>query len=490
VSGPLRIVLLTFEGLRLDALAQYGGDARLTPNLSHLAAEADFVGVGIAASSFPPASLASIFTGLQPWRHGVMHAAAQDLPSAQRALAEALRDQGFHTEAWRDLLWLQEGRRGFDQGFDTFRWLLNLRRLGDSLSVPPARDEFFWIGLRRPSLPYERDARLFEQVDQLAPINELAALPERLGYSQVADWFDPDSQMAPGLSRKIQLLHAVNLARADRVLGAILEQLRAADDLRSTLLVVTSTNGESLADPKPAGNVWSGSLLTPEQVAVPVLVKLPDTLVDRSSGSAQVPFLLPPHGSVLRLADLSTTVQRWAGGWHQLAPEAFPVGSTWSDNPSGPILSELYLRDGSNQVALYEGDRFLLRTERFAVPPPGSWRRRMVGRIEPELIEAWRDHAPLSAGFGTTIHADCEPPRCAQQNYRWPALRTGGTSTLAAPALRWQPTAGTDLPGRWARGPGPESGDAAVGVLEAEWIRRNGPPRPASTPGLGRAVHP
>ncbi|REK00111.1 MAG: hypothetical protein DWQ36_23430 [Acidobacteria bacterium] len=454
VEGPLRVVLVTFEGLRLDALSAHGGVASVTPNLHRLEAEADWVGPAIAASSFAPASLASLWTGLQPWRHGVLHWAQRSLDPAAVTLAERFAEEGFHTEAWRDLLWLQDTDHGFRQGFGSFRWLRNLRRLGDSLSPPPAGDEFFWIGVRRPALPYERDARLLEQVAPHLPVEEFVALPERVGFAQVAGWFDPEAELPAPRARELRRLHEINLARADRVLGAVLEQLIAADGLASTLLVVTSTNGESLGEGEPAGNVSSGSSLTPEQVVVPILVRLPGVRGEQAGGAMARSGSSP--APIVGLAELAEGLPRLARAVRAGARSSGAI--PWPPAAGAPLLAELYLRDGANQVALYGRDWFLLRSERFAPPPEGAWRRRIVGHVEPELLQSFRAAPPLGAGFGTADRS-CRPPRCSEQAFGWRAVGHG--IELSA-----EPAASSD------------------GTLELAWLRLNGVPATGAAPVL------
>ena len=70
--GP--VVLITVDALRADLVGALGGPRGLTPNLDRLAAEADWAERAVAASSWTVPSMASLFTGLQPWRHGNWHA--------------------------------------------------------------------------------------------------------------------------------------------------------------------------------------------------------------------------------------------------------------------------------------------------------------------------------------------------------------------------------------------------------------------------------
>jgi hypothetical protein len=61
-------VLITFDSLRADVVGGLGGEPRLTPNLDALLRGADWGGRAIAPSSLGAAAMASLFTGLRPWR--------------------------------------------------------------------------------------------------------------------------------------------------------------------------------------------------------------------------------------------------------------------------------------------------------------------------------------------------------------------------------------------------------------------------------------
>src|SRR5688572_23098623 len=94
------LVLLTLDTTRADRLGGYGGPAGATPNLDALArAGAVFERVYASAPTTLPAH-ATLFTGIDPSRHGVRHNGTHFLGEDASTLAEVLQGQGFATAAF------------------------------------------------------------------------------------------------------------------------------------------------------------------------------------------------------------------------------------------------------------------------------------------------------------------------------------------------------------------------------------------------------
>ena len=118
-QGP--IVLITIDALRADVLG-----AKLTPNLDELAAESAWAGRAVSPSSWTVPSMATLFTGLQPWASGAgrrPRRAADDLvtlPEALKAGATAPRASA-PTTGWR-------GRTATRRDSTMFRYLREGKR--------------------------------------------------------------------------------------------------------------------------------------------------------------------------------------------------------------------------------------------------------------------------------------------------------------------------------------------------------------------------
>jgi arylsulfatase A-like enzyme len=99
-----------------------GGEKGLTPHLDGLIREADWAGPAVSSSSWVAPALASLWTGLRPWQHQVLHMGQANLPADVPTLPAALRTAGYRTEGFADGFWAKP-RFGYGRGFDHYRGL-------------------------------------------------------------------------------------------------------------------------------------------------------------------------------------------------------------------------------------------------------------------------------------------------------------------------------------------------------------------------------
>jgi arylsulfatase len=351
-DGP--IVLVTFDALRADVVGALGGPPGLTPQLDGLAAEADWVGRGIAASSWGVPALASLSTGLQAWQHGAIHAGCARLDPALTTFPEALRAAGYRTLGYLSGTWAS-ARFGYDQGFDRLRDL-GLGNKAEGRLTRLAGRELVWLHVPEPQAPYRRRDRFLSRLPDAPP-----DLPRRLDAADLERLFDPARPLAAAERRTLWALYRLNVAWADMRLGRLLSALRRSGHWDRTLLVVTATHGEAFGE---HGIVGHGGDLGREVVEVPLLVKLPRGFARR---------LAPPPAERVATTRLWATLVEAVGG--QPLPGAAP--SLFRRAPS-PVLSELYLTNGSNRFSLVDGDLQLLWEARFAPPEPGYYAARLA----------------------------------------------------------------------------------------------------------------
>ena len=449
--GP--ILLVTLDALRADVVHE-----RLTPHLAGFLAEADWGGTAVAPSSWTAPSMASLWTGLQPWRHGVIHPGRARLAEELDTLPEALAAAGYETVAYRSNHWLS-GKLGYRQGVDVFRQAGTrgnrparyLAGLGELDGTP----RFVWVHLLMPHTPYRRHEQFLDRLD-----DPPADLPAQIRPLDLERWFDPSLDPPADELARIAALYRLNAAFADHVLGKLLGGLRHAGLWDASLVVVTSDHGEELGE---HGQLAHGGNLGRELVEVPLAIKLP-----RGFGGA----IAPPETTRPALARLFATLVEAAGGTPaaDAAPSLFRPAAV-------PALSELYLGNGTNELSLVEGDRQLRWTACFLDPEPEYYRARIAslgGRPEPspseppdaifERLEAAFDRAPPLSGTA------CDP--------RWTVERwTGGSGAEAvddpaaarqmARALRtaWRAANGEEIP------PG-RLDQAAQSGLDAEDVER------------------
>ncbi len=141
MSRPPNIVLICVDSLRHDCvpggedggfLTRWGLQGRLdTPFLARLMADAAHFTQAVATAPYTTNSLASIFTGCYPPRHGVRSFYKSRIDTSLVTLAERLRNVGYTTAAMCDIAGEALAGvgvlRGFDNLFDDeddlFAWL-------------------------------------------------------------------------------------------------------------------------------------------------------------------------------------------------------------------------------------------------------------------------------------------------------------------------------------------------------------------------------
>ena len=213
-APPERIVLITLPGIGAT-------EARDLASLQSLVQAADWAGRGVAASSHIVPAAASLFTGLSPWNHQVLHAGHSRLRNDLLTLAEALGELGYRSVGLSGNPWTSE-RRNYDQGFDHFEDFTP--GVAKRLERSAGGREFFWVQLRTLS------AR--------GPHKEL--------------------------ERK-------TLAELDSQLSSILRSIQTSDSWPDTLLIVTAEHGSSGLGPERG--------LTPldrRAIEVPLVIRFPE----------------------------------------------------------------------------------------------------------------------------------------------------------------------------------------------------------------------
>jgi arylsulfatase A-like enzyme len=115
--APPNIVLLSIDTLRADATSPYGGRVH-TPGFESLAEDGVLFERAFAPSSETAPSHATLFTGQEVLRHGVVRNGVS-LPDDANTLAELLRGRGYDTAAFASS-WVLDPRFGWSQGFDVY----------------------------------------------------------------------------------------------------------------------------------------------------------------------------------------------------------------------------------------------------------------------------------------------------------------------------------------------------------------------------------
>jgi arylsulfatase A-like enzyme len=228
-APPDRIVVITLDTTRADALGAYGQRDPTTPRIDAMAAGGllfEHV-VSSAPSTLP--SHATLFTGKQPYAHGVRSNTGYQLAIENETLAERLRARGWSTHA-EVAAPVMDARTGLDQGFEVYR------------GAAETESQLDVIERHQHSRRYTRPA---EEITErgLAFLREHADRPFFLWlhYFDPHEPLDPPKRFLPGLPP-----YYAEIRRVDHHVGRVLDELEALGLRERTIVVLTADHGEGL----------------------------------------------------------------------------------------------------------------------------------------------------------------------------------------------------------------------------------------------------
>jgi arylsulfatase A-like enzyme/Flp pilus assembly protein TadD len=349
--GPersLNVVVITLDTTRADALGAYGQTRPTSPRIDAMAADGLLFEQAVASVPSTLPSHATLFTGKQPYAHGVRANAGYRLSDEKPTLAEALRARGWITEALVAAPVL--GRDGgLDQGFDRYR---------DPLSPETARE-----AVEAARLQFRR-TRPAEEITEmgLAFLREHADAPFFLWLH----YFDPhEPRQPPERFRKGLSLYHAEIRRVDHHVGLVLDEIERLGLREHTIVVLTADHGEGLGEhgePTHSFFVYDSTMrvpllfwgadLVPRGARVASLVRLVDvplTILDllglppleQAQGRSLLPLFEDPaadleltaYGESIEPAlAFGSSVLRFVrvGSWkylHKLEPELYDLAS-------------------------------------------------------------------------------------------------------------------------------------------------------------------
>lgn len=259
------LLVVVVDCMRPDFLGFNGYPVDITPTLDRLAASGVVFDQARSPATWTKPAIASLFSGLSPWRHGILHIdagtdgrpQAEILPKRIETLAERLRGAGYSTVAavyqphltWQD---------GFGQGFDIYRHVDRVNAPGMNVLLIKALDQmdaskpyFAYLHLLDVHAPYTRSlpqsqisghSGLSDSVPEC--VHRLEMDPECLA-AEVA-WL----QSRPGKIdlRRLRRRYAREIEYVDSALSGLLDALRKHRRLKNTVVVVTADHGEAFGE--------------------------------------------------------------------------------------------------------------------------------------------------------------------------------------------------------------------------------------------------
>ncbi|MCP5004589.1 MAG: sulfatase, partial [Planctomycetes bacterium] len=263
-SEPWNVVLVTFDTTRADRLGAYGRTTAVTPTLDALAAEGFLFERCRSAAPVTLPSHSTLLTGTYPNVHGVRDNSVFALPPASVTLAEVLREHGYRTAAAVGSFVLDH-QFGVDQGFELY---------DDAITQ---EHEDYWGRRTVDKLaPFFFDERPAERVNAavLPWLRERLARPGEPFFVWLHYWDPHHPHIPPAPYNQLFAtdLYQGEIANADAALGRVIGELRRADALERTLVVMTADHGEGEGE---HGEETHSLLAYDTTLHVPLIVRVP-----------------------------------------------------------------------------------------------------------------------------------------------------------------------------------------------------------------------
>jgi len=401
--SPPDIILITLDTLRADRLGCYGDRAAHTPQLDALARD----GIRFANAVTPvPLTLpahASLLSGLDPTRHGVLDNAGFRLGTGTATLAQTLARRGYATAA-SVAAFVLDRRFGLERGFrnygDRFGSADRKRALLDPSSVQRRADAvvdealatlpnlsrpfFLWLHFYDPHLPYDPPS------------------PERERFGA-----DP---------------YRGEIAFTDRQLGRLFAALRQRELYQAAAILVAADHGEDLGE---HGEPSHGVFLYDTTLRVPLILKLPRGARAGSVRRDPVGLIdVAPTLAALAQAELPDT-----DGQNLLEPLA---------NPDRALYAETRFARrhfGWSELFALRGPRFKLvsapRPELYDLEADPGERDNLAARLPEQVARLQARLGPMSGALPASASASIDE----EQRAKLAALGyLGSNAEVTAPA--------------------------------------------------------
>lgn len=294
------IILIVIDSLRPRHLSYFGYSRPTSPIIDQLCCHGVVFRNVIAQSSQTGPAIASLWTGLYPYRHGIelysynqsydplKREAPPFLDDSFKTIAEYLRENGYLTMALVANPWLQP-EYGFAQGFDLYLPLLSndgqviideFKRVTAGFKMPLDKPFFVYLHLMDTHAPYIHSSK---------PKNLFVKFKGEplygMGYKDVVR--SEDISYALGL-------YDEQIRYVDSLIGQILEYIEQKGFSKETLILLTSDHGEEFYEHLGFGH---GITLYEEVINTFLLLHFPSLLgrkeiKDRVQAVDVVPSLL------------------------------------------------------------------------------------------------------------------------------------------------------------------------------------------------------
>ncbi len=341
-----RVVLISIDTLRSDAISAYNRNTRPTPNMDRLASESVLFRNAISEAPWTLPAIGSIMTGVSPPVHLATEMNSQ-IPASLPVLAEYMQKAGYRTAAI--------GRnphlvRNFFRGFQFYEFFPKSRISGlggfalhtllskahttdisttdltnmaqEWIEKNEKQDFFLWLHYFDPHMPYTPPKGFLSGKSPSSRIGKKC--PTSVIEGVRSGFFVPTESER----QWIKNLYLGEVQYVDNEIGKFINGLKKKQLYDSTLIILTSDHGEEFWE---HGSFEHAHTVYNELLRVPLIIKLP-----KSSHMAEIDAAVATSAVLPTLLDLCAI---------EFAPDVFSSQSLttlWNTMPvfdENPILS-------------------------------------------------------------------------------------------------------------------------------------------------------
>lgn len=331
------ILFILVDTLRADHMGIYGYERDTTPVADQFARENIKFNFVVTAAPWTPASIASIFTSLYPTAHGMMPPNDRQeaikkstrLNESLNTLPEILRDNGYATAGVITNPWLQKAF-GFDQGFDTYKYINRVRADLVNKEAVKLLEE-----LKKGSKPFFLYLHYMDAHNPYDPPAEYRNIfPEPL-----------KSREYPPKQVEVMKLYDGDVRHFDFRFGELLDYLKKTGLYDDLTIIFTADHGEQFME---RGNQGHGYHVHNEETHVPLIIR---------TGRKTVPREV---NEVASLVDLFPTILDLAGVKWDKPVQGLSLFNTPDLAGRDGVLTEIHRNFNYKSITSPEGKKIIL----------------------------------------------------------------------------------------------------------------------------------
>ena len=299
-TGP-NIILIVVDCLRADHLSSYGYFRETSPHIDKIAREGIIFKKAYGTAPWTRPSVASIFSSLYPNYHGTNYA-GDKLPLEIVTLAEALKNNGYHTYFFNGGNPHITGRYNFYQGFDstleTITQAVAVKNHFQSEMANMQKGRFFaYLHFMDVHLPYQAHKYNFLFTDE----NKNYLLIPRYIKRDVVRTATFHDALTENDKKYLVGLYDGQINYVDHNINEIISLLKNKNLLENTIIIITSDHGDEFWDHQ---NFEHGHTLYNELIHVPLIIAGTEINPGEISSEVSQVDLYP---TILEFAHIPTT---------------------------------------------------------------------------------------------------------------------------------------------------------------------------------------